>query len=232
MNELAVKMYSSIVNGKKNNIGSLLPSIQELASNYDASEADVKQAIGDLIYEGVLDRDPSNREIVRVRNPYLWDLVTGNHSFTNEAKLRGQNPSNKVLTFERRKSWPQVQKRLQLNKNDEVFVLERLLFADDEKVGLEFSYMPAKLYEGVTREMFEGGGSTFKVMQKKFGLIPEKGVDELAVATLEKREAQLLGREEGEPVLIRFRVTLSPDKIPIKGSRAIYLFSPGYELNI
>lgn len=232
MNELAVKIYSSIVNREKNNSGSFFPTIQELASNYDTSEDDVNQAIGDLIYEGVLDRNPSNREIIRIRKPYLWNLVAGNHSFTNEAKLRGQKPSNKVLTFERRKSWLQVQKRLQLETNDEVFVLERLLFADDEKVGLEFSYMPAKLYEEVTREMFEGGGSTFKVMQKKFGLIPERGVDELAVATLEKREAEFLEREEGESVLIRFRVTLSPDNIPIKGSRAIYLFSPGYELKI
>jgi hypothetical protein len=68
-------------------------------------------------------------------------------------------------------------------------------------------------------------------MEEK-GLIPDTAVDELAVATLEEREAELLGLEPGVSVLIRFRVTLSPAGIPIKGSRAIYLFRPGYQLKI
>ncbi|NTW71800.1 MAG: GntR family transcriptional regulator [Eubacteriaceae bacterium] len=231
MNRLAVKIYGEIKAGEFKE-GEILPTIKDLVKKYGASEEDVRNGIGDLIYEGVLQRNPKNIEEVKVKKPYPWGIVGGNHSFTNEAKKRGQKPGNRVLTFEKRAAWPQVMKRLQLNEGDEVVVLERLLLADEEKVGLEFSYMPSKLYPGVTRDMFEGGGSTFKVMQEKFGHISEKGVDELAVSTLEEREAELFGMEPGVPVLIRFRVTLNPEGTPIKGSRAIYLFNPGYELNI
>jgi GntR family transcriptional regulator len=231
MNRVAVTIYGEIVKGKYTT-NQALPTVEVLAKEYQVEEIDVKNGIGDLIYEGVLQRNPKNHDEVAVRPASLWGLVGGNHSFTNEAKKRGQKPGNRVLTFEKRPAWPQVMKRLQLDEGDEVVVLERLLLADEHVVGLEFSYMPSKLYPGVTRDMFEGGGSTFKVMQEKFGHVSEKGVDELAVATLEDREAALFGMEPGVPVLIRFRVTLNPEGVPIKGSRAIYLFNPGYELDI
>ena len=230
MNALAVKMYDAIRKGeyKENEV---MPDVAALVAKFGGDEKTVREGIGDLVYEGALERVPGHGEQVRVRKPYLWGLVTGNHSFTGEAKKRGQKPGNRILTFEKRPAWPHVAKRLQLEEGDEVNVMERLLFADDKVVGLEFSYMPSKFYPGVEREMFEGGKSTFAVMEK-FGHISAKGVDELAVATLEPREAELFGMDAGVPVLIRFRVTLNPEGVPIKGSRAIYLFNPGYTLDI
>ncbi|MCQ4863961.1 GntR family transcriptional regulator [Pseudoflavonifractor phocaeensis] len=230
MNTFAVKMYDAILNGEFKT-GEPLPDIHSLAGRFEGDEQNIAEGIGDLVYEGALERVPGRSDQVRVRAPYLWDLVTGNHSFTGEAKRRGQKPGNRILTFEKRPAWPQVAKRLQLELGDEVNVMERLLLADGQVVGLEFSYMPSKFYPGVEREMFEGGKSTFAVMEK-FGHISAKGVDELAVATLEPREAALFGMEPGVPVLIRFRVTLNPEGVPIKGSRAIYLFNPGYSLDI
>jgi GntR family transcriptional regulator len=229
VNPTAVKIDADIRAGKYA-AGDALPSPAELAERFETTEEDVRHAIGDLIYEGELSRLGAG-EVVTVRKPYLWGRVGGNHSFTGTAKKNGQMPGNQILTFEKRQAWPQICQRLQLEPGEEVLVMERLLLADTTPVGLEFSYMPAKYYSGVTREMFEGGVSTFALMEEQ-GLIPDKGVDELAVATMEPREAEVLNRAVGEPVLIRFRVTLSPDGVPIKGSRAIYLFNPGYELDI
>jgi len=230
MNQAAVKIYDAIQKNRFK-VNEVLPSYEDLARELGETEEQVEYGVGDLVYEGVLERVPGSRDKVRVRACYLWDVVRGNHSFTGEAKKRGQKPGNRILTFERRKVWPQIMQRLQLNEDEEVLVMERLLLADEKPVGLEFSYMPAKYYEGATREMFEGGHSTFAVMEER-GLIPDTAVDELSVATLEEREARLLGLDPGVPVMIRFRVTLSPNGVPIKGSRAIYLFRPGYQLKI
>jgi GntR family transcriptional regulator len=230
MNEFAVKIDAAIRAGEFQ-ADKDFPDCGELAARFGGTGEEARNGIGDLIYEGVLERIPAENGRVRIRAPYQWDVVRGNHSFTGEAKKRGQKPGNRILTFETRKAWPQVIKRLGLEEGEDVLVMERLLLADDRPVGLEYSYMPAKYYEGATREMFEGGHSTFAVMEEK-GLTPDTAVDELAVATLEQREADLLGLEAGVPVLIRFRVTLSPAGIPIKGSRAIYLFRPGYQLKI
>ncbi|MDR0648462.1 MAG: GntR family transcriptional regulator [Synergistaceae bacterium] len=230
MNDLAIKIYADIKKGAYK-IGETLPDAAALAEKYGVDRKLAREGIGDLVYEGAVERVPGKRSKARVRAPYVWDLVTGNHSFTGEAKRRGQKPGNRILTFEKRPAWPQVARRLKLEEGDEVNVMERLLLADDKPVGLEYSYMPSKFYAGVTREMFEGGKSTFAVMET-FGHVSATAVDELSTATLEQREARILGMDTGVPVLIRFRVTLNPDGIPIKGSRAIYLFNPGYSVAI
>jgi GntR family transcriptional regulator len=215
--------------------GESLPKTSELANQYQTDADDVQQALGELIYEGVIERDPANPGTYRVPSHTLWGTITGNHSVTKEAKKRGMAPGVQILKFEIVPSWPAVRERLQLEPEDEVILMERLRLADDVPVQIEYSYMPAKLYPGANQEMFESKGSgqsSFKVMQEKFGLKSDKAVDEVTVATVEKREADLLGLEVGTPVLMRFRVTLSDKGVPIKGSRAIYKFKAGYELGI
>jgi GntR family transcriptional regulator len=230
MNDLAIKICDAVRRGAYKT-GEMLPDIASIAEKFGVDENFASEGIGDLVYEGLVERVPGRLDRVRVREQYPWGIVTGNHSFTGEAKKRGQKPDNRILTFEKRPAWPQVANRLKLNEGDEVNVMERLLLADDKPVGLEFSYMPSKFYAGVTREMFEGGKSTFAVMET-FGHVSAKAVDELFAATLEAREANILGMSAGVPVLIRFRVTLNPEGTPIKGSRAIYLFNPGYSVDI
>jgi GntR family transcriptional regulator len=232
MNAVARDVQKRIAAGEFSG-GDTLPGVVELAANYGESEQSVELALGDLVYEGVVERNPENRSQFRVPAYSLWGTITGNHSFTKEARKREMDPGVRILTFEKRPAWPQVMERLDLKEGDEVFVMERLRLADDRPVALEFSYMPAKLYPDVTRDMFEESGagqSSFKVMQEKFGLVSERAVDELTVAAVEPREAELMSLPVGTPVLIRFRITLSDEGVPIKGSRAIYLFKAGYEM--
>ncbi|MGD8622416.1 MAG: GntR family transcriptional regulator [Anaerolineales bacterium] len=215
--------------------GDKLPSAVQLLEEYNATVTEAQDAIADLIYEGRAERNPAQPSEIRVRTPYAWDLIGGNHSVTKAAKVRGQSPGVQIIRFEQLSSWPIVQERLSLEPDDEVIIMERLRLADDRPVSLEFSYYPAKLFPGMTMDMFTGKGtkqSSFKVIQEKFGLIPEKAVDELDVAAIEPREAGLLNIDPGTPVLIRFRLTISDQGVPIKGSRAIYLFRAGYELPI
>ena len=234
MHHIARSINKNVIEGLLNP-GESLPSIDELKSQFSASEEEVQEAIGDLVYEGIVERNPGKLGDYRIPTHVLWGTITGNHSVTKEARKRNLTPGVKILKFETVPAWPAVQGRLQLEPSDEVIVMERLRLADDEPVQVEYSYMPAKLYPGVTRDVFESKGegqSSFKVMQEKFGLNSSRAVDEVTVATVEKREAELLGIEAGIPVLIRFRVTLSDTGVPIKGSRAIYKFKAGYELGI
>lgn len=234
MNRIAQDIENRIRTGEFEP-GDRLPSAAQLLEQYDAAVEETQDAISDLIYEGLAERNPAQASELRVRMPYAWDSIAGNHSVTKTAKARGQSPGVQILRFEQVPSWPIVRERLSLEPEDEVIIMERLRLADDRPVSLEYSYYPAKLYPGMTVDMFTGKGdkqSSFKVMQEKFGLIPEKAVDEVDVAAVEPREAGLLNLDPGTPVLIRFRLTISDKGLPIKGSRAIYLFRAGYELPI
>jgi GntR family transcriptional regulator len=234
VNTLAQRIQREIEQGKLQPEDEF-PDIAEFARRYNASEDDVRNAIRDLVYEGWVERAPGEPQVLRVPRHRLWGTVGGNHSLTREAKRRGMTPGTEVVLLETLPSWPAVRTRLKLEPGDEVIVVERLRTADGEPVSLEYSYYPAKLYPGMTKELFlaEGEGqSSFKVMQEKFGLVPHKAQDELTAVAIEEREAKLLGLEPGTPVLVRFRVTLSDKGVPIKGSRAIYKFRAAYELEI
>jgi GntR family transcriptional regulator len=204
-------------------------------ASFNCDRETLDEAFADLVYEGLLEREPHNRSLLRVVKVPLWGLVGGNHSLTKEATRRGAEPGVKILRYETMKAWPIVRQRLQLDEGDEVTIMERLRSANGMPISLEYSYYPTKLYPGMTEDMFTGSGdkqSSFKIMQEKFNLIPVKAVDEVTVAAIEKREAEYLKIDEGTPVLIRFRLTISDKEIPIKGPRAIYHFQAGYELPI
>ena len=70
MNAFAVKMYDSIRKGefKEND---LMPDVKELCERYQGDEAQIKAGIGDLVYEGALERVPGNPERTRVRKAYV-----------------------------------------------------------------------------------------------------------------------------------------------------------------
>lgn len=233
MNALAVKLYLEIQDGIYK-VGEKLPPIKELAAKFNVAEGEMRDAIGDMIYEGVLESVPFEKGETRVRKPCIIPLFEGNHSFTRETIRRGHKNRAQVITLETRKAWPQMQKRLQLTPEDDVLIMERVLYADEVPIGLEFSYMPARLYPGVTKETFEAMGdnqSTFKIMED-YGYKPYLATDEVAVASIQPREAEILKKDVGTPCLIRFRVATTREGLPIKGSRAIYLPNAAYQLLI
>ncbi len=216
--------------------GDSLPSITELAQRFGATEAEIADAIAELIYEGELERERSQPlPTVRVPKRKLWATLGGSHSITKEAKKRGEEPGVEIINWQLVDAWPSIQKRLALEEGDKVQIMERLRTVNGVPVAIETSYFPAKYYPGITPDLFteEGSGqSSFAVMEQKFGLKSDKAFDEVTVVCLEKREADYLQVEPGTPVLQRFRVTISDKGIPIKASRAVWLFRAAYQMGV
>jgi GntR family transcriptional regulator len=216
--------------------GEKIPSLIELTNKFNASEEDIKDVLAELVYEGEIEcfrPEPSDVFIIPKRE--LWGTLGGSHSITKEARKRNQNPGVEILEWKLVEAWPSIARRLELDIEDKVQIMERLRLVDELPVAIEVSYFPAKLYPGITSDLFteEGSGqSSFAVMEQKFGLKSEKAFDEVTVVCLEKREADALQVEPGTPVLERFRVTISDKNIPIKASRALWLFRAAYQMGI
>lgn len=235
MNEIFLMMLQDIQAGQFAP-GNPLPPVEDLARRYGASRQDVKDAIKELIYEGRLERPrPEPADAVQVPPYQLWGTLTGIHSITREARRRDQEPGTVIVGFERVPAWPSIQERMGLDEGDEVVLLGRLRTADGDPVAIEISYYPAKLYPGISEEMFTSTGSaqsSFKVMQEEFGLISHHAADELSVVQLEPEEAEMLNLAPGTPVLLRFRVTYAADGRAIKASRAVWKFKAAYRMDL
>lgn len=235
MNEVFFDLEKWLTSQKFAN-GTNLPAVRELAEKFNASEHEVESALSELVYEGYIERDLRSAERSYHTPSYTyWGTLTGTHSITKEAKKRGQNPGVEILNWELVDAWPSIQERLKLDAGDKVQIMERLRTVDDFPVAIETSYFPAKLYPGITKDMFTetgSGQSSFKVMEEKFGLVSDRATDEVTLACLEEREAKFLQVPAGTPVLLRFRITWDPDDIPIKASRAVWKFHAGYEMSL
>jgi GntR family transcriptional regulator len=216
--------------------GEPLPSVQVLAKRLNASEAEVSEALSDLIYEGVLERvRPEPQTAIQAPAHKLWGTLGGSHSITKESKKLGEEPGVEIINWQLVDSWPSIQKRMQLEPDDQVQIMERLRSSNGVPIAIETSYFPAKFYPGITQDLFTKGGSgqsSFAVMEKKFGHKSDKAHDEVTVVCLEQREADYLKVAPGTPVLLRFRVTLSDKGVPIKSSRAVWLFRAAYQMGI
>ncbi len=216
--------------------GKPLPPVAQLAQRFGATEAEILDALAELIYEGELERprpEPSKEIQVPQRRP--WGTLGGSHSITKESKKRGEAPGVEIINWQLVEAWPTIIERMKLQPGDQIQIMERLRSSNGLPIAIEVSYFPAKFYPGITPDLFteEGSGqSSFAVMEQKFGLKSDKAYDEVTVVCLEAREAGYLKVEPGTPVLQRFRVTLSDQGIPIKSSRAVWLFRAAYQMGV
>src|SRR5437764_8768252 len=128
-----------------------IPSEPELVSQYHVSRATVRQALAELVHEGLLYRQHGKGTFVcepRVQQP-LTELT----SLTNELRRRGKHPGGLLLLSELVRGSETVRQRLALTDTEQAIRLERLRTADSKPIAYEIDYLPypraAAIYQRV-----------------------------------------------------------------------------------
>src|SRR3954463_5673050 len=117
-----------------------LPSDAMLCEEFGVSRMTARNAVQRLVQEGIVYRVPGRGTFVA--DPPVHRQAGNLLSFTEEMRRRGRTPSSKVLTRAVREAAPSEASGLQLAAHDEVIVLRRLRFADDEPVAIEEAVFP------------------------------------------------------------------------------------------
>src|SRR3989442_12850833 len=117
--------------------GDLIPSERELGETYGISRMTARQAITDLVNEGLFYREQGKGTFVS-RNKITQQLIhlTG---FTEDIRARGQRPGTRVLSAEMRLADEPTAERLRINPGALIFHLQRLRLADGEPLAIELS---------------------------------------------------------------------------------------------
>jgi GntR family transcriptional regulator len=200
------------------NPGDLIPSERELSETYGISRMTVRQAVGELVQNGLLHRDQGRGTFVA--KPKIRKQLSRLTSFTEDMRARGKCPSAQMLCMEMVPARPKVAEMLHINVGQQVVLIERLRLADGESVGIERAHLFFDGCEAILRE--DLSGSLYRLLRECFGVVPTRAQEEIEADACDPQNAQILGIQPGEPVLRIRRRTLNQDQRSFEYVESVY----------
>ncbi len=199
--------------------GDLIPSERELGEQYGISRMTARQAITELVNEGLFYREQGKGTFVS-RHKITQQLLhlTG---FTEDIRARGQRPGTKVLSAQVCLVDETVAERLHIKSGEEVFYLRRLRLANDEPLAIEHSYLHFPGCERLAEDDL-AQNSLYRLLEAKYGQPLIEAEQELEAGLVSEEESPLLQVAVGSPALYTRRTTYTERNQPIEYARAIY----------
>jgi GntR family transcriptional regulator len=196
--------------------GDAVPPERELAMRFGVSRETVRQALHELLVEGRIER--RGRGTVVSRPKLVQRLSLG--SYTEGAAGHGRTPSRLLVTWEDICATAEIAEALDISDSDDVMHLERVLLVDNQRIGLESTYLARRRFSRLTK--------TFDPATSLYAAIRDSGVEfGFAVERIETvlpspREAALLETTTAMPMLRLNRRSLDTTGHPIEVVRALY----------
>jgi len=181
--------------------GDALDSERNLVKQLGVSRVTVRNAIEDLVHDGVLERTQGKGTFVtgpRV-NSRLHLM-----SFSREMRARGFEAATRVLDAAEVPAESVVANHLGVRPSTPVVRVERLRLADGTPMAYEVGYYPSQLLPGLLRHDL---ASLYDSFAAYYGLIPVRGEQTVRADWARKDMARMLEVAKKAPLLVQERIT-------------------------
>lgn len=217
LHEQARRRIERLITDRALKPGSQLPTETDLASELNVSRTTIRNALKVLEQEGKIERTPGRGTIVR--QPRLGQLLGKLMSFTEEMKLRGLTPSNRLIEITQTLPSAPIRTLLRLD-GEWVWQIQRVRCANGEPIALETCHIAwSALSEQDAASL--GNGSLYELLAQH-GLAPVHSEQSAQAALANSEEAALLNIEPGRPVLRFERLSFNANSEPIEFVTSTY----------
>jgi GntR family transcriptional regulator len=196
----------------------LIPSERDISERYGISRMTVRQAVAELVNEGVLYRAQGRGTFVAGGKfgPETGRLT----SFTQDMRSRGMSSSSAVLESSIERAGPIVARALRVPEGERIIRLRRLRYAGGGPMALETSHLVHRRVHPIL-EVDLGKRSLYEELAA-LGLRPAWAEQSFEAGIASGSRAEHLGVVPGSPVLKIERVTYDERDRPFEYVRSTY----------
>ncbi len=206
----------------------LLPTERELQEQYQVSRSVVRQAIQELVAEGLVVREQGRGTFAlphKVRHSPQPDKVR-TLGLSYYLKVHGMRSGTELLSRTLGQPDGQAAAALELAPDARVLRFERLRLAADVPIGLQTVTLPAQVVESADGELSDEdllyGESSLDYLRDRLGVAIGTSTRTIGAIPMEPRHAEVLAANVGEPALRVRRVVRSATGDPVEYFDAVY----------
>ncbi|MFW6063185.1 MAG: GntR family transcriptional regulator [Chloroflexota bacterium] len=193
--------------------GDMLPSEMSLMERYDVSRATVRQALKELVSDGLIVRERGRGTFVAP--PSVEQNLVRIVSFTEDMNQRGLTPGTRLVSARLMPATEYMAEKLGIAPGEKLARIERLRLADGEPLSVEVSclvyrYCPGVLEKDYTQE------SLRLILERQYGLRLARAEQSLQAVAADEELAKLLEIEVGDPLLFLERISYSDYDVPVE----------------
>ena len=204
--------------------GDAIPSELDLAARFRVSQGTVRKAIDELATDNLLVRRQGKGTFVathaeaHIQYRFLRLLP-------DSGSLDSQGPAERrIVECKRLRAPADVARQLGLRTGDPVLLVRRVLSFANSPAILEDVWLPGVTFKGLTLEtLAEDKGPMYALFETQFGVRMVRAVEKLKAVSADADTANLLGINEGSPLLSVERLAYTYNDVPMELRRGLYL---------
>ena len=208
------KILRDAIEGQVVKAEEAIPTERDLAEEFDVSRITVRKAIDALVEEGLLVRRAGAGNFINTRIEKNFAKLT---SFSEDMRARGRTPRNEWLKRLAGLVTPEEALRLRLSPGTPVYRFNRIRFADEVPMCLEYATIAAfalPSLAAVDDSMYAALGAS--------GNRPVRALQRLSALLLNAEQAGLLQTREGDAGLCVERLGFARDGRAVELCRSYF----------
>jgi GntR family transcriptional regulator len=195
-----------------------------LAGRYGVSRVTVRQALGELAKDDLVERRRGSGTYVRPqRRPLVYDLNLTLGAYA--ARIRELGFSNRAEVIESALIHPppeQVREALGVPGDGEVVYLLRRIYINEQPAAMHRSWFDASVVPGIERHPGLTG-SLSDTLEREYGFVPARADTYLEVVRSTREEALLADAAGDVPLLLVTSTSYLPDGRPLEHAQTAWL---------
>ncbi len=196
----------------------LLPAERELSRQCGVHVTVIRQAIAELIKEGLLYRVEDIG--IFVARPKVVQNLPTILGFSARMRQSGHLPRSQVLVQQAEPVRPSIARRLHIDEDAQVMRLSRLRLVDNEPLMIETSYLSLDRFPDLLQDDFTVR-SLYEVIAARYNVHVHELDQTLEPVLMTEYEAELLHSSPGAPAMLMEVIALDGQGAPFEFSKSI-----------